>query len=137
MKFLLFVTTCVAILSCGVKSSKTNTAYPATTKDSLLEENYRLLKEYAICRCLYAVPENKAVENLDVSPAVYSNLLNYSGTDTLFALAKKEGEKIAAEKYVDYQNKKASFFRCSQWANSPAIDSLVRKFAVLAAKAGN
>ena len=104
----------------------------SVASDSLAEENFRLLKEFAICQCLYAVPETHPLKDLDISSSVYANLLGYNAIDTLNRLAKIEGEKIVAEKYVDYNNKKAGFFRCSQWANSPRMLSLMRKYALVA-----
>lgn len=132
-KFMFPVFVCVLSTSCFVRSDSSNV--PNTTqrripeKDSLEQLNVRLLKEFAICQCLYAVPENATGRDLDISTAVYTNLLNYVGVDTLARLAKEEGQKIQPEKYSDYQNLKAGFFRCSQWANSKAIDALIRKYA--------
>lgn len=131
MKFLIvLIATCIAI-ACNTSKESTgsNNSNAQAETDSLLQKNYRLLKEYAICRCLYATPENQSVESQDISPSVYANLVSYAGIDTLGALARQEGQKIIPEKYADYQNKKATFYRCSEWANSPMLDSLLWKFA--------
>ena len=92
----------------------------SVASDSLAEENFRLLKEFAICQCLYAVPETHPLKDLDISSSVYANLLGYNGIDTLNRLAKIEGEKIVAEKYVDYNNKKAGFLNVASGLIHPA-----------------
>lgn len=139
MKKLLLIILSFNLASCLFKGNPSKN--PAVSKEvfvseKALEQNhYRLLKEYAICQCLYAAPGNEAVAGQDVSPAVYANILNYVGVDTLASLATKEGLNLKPEKYSDYENKKAPFFRCSQWANSPAIDSLIRRYAAFSVAA--
>jgi len=125
----------IGLISCTPKinSSRKLIAADDRKKDSVENANYNLLQEYAICRCIYNVPENKASEGFDISPSVYANILNYRGTDTLALLAKAEALKIKPEKYIDYQNKKATFARCSQWAKSKGVDTLIRMFAKTAA----
>lgn len=135
MKYYFYFSLVMCLVSCTSKinSSRHSIAGNYGKRDSVENVNYNLLQEYAICRCIYNVPENKGSEGLDISPSVYANILNYRGTDTLAVLAKEEALKIKPEKYVDYQNKKATFARCSQWAKSKGIDTLVRMFAKTAA----
>jgi hypothetical protein len=133
MNILYYLIICSLFFSCLIKSNvKSNSKIEQDKrieKDSLKQFNYQLFKEFAICKCLYAVPENKEMKNRDVSPSIYANILNYIGIDTLNYLATIEGQKLQPEVYVDYENKKGAFFRCSRWANSPKIDSLLQQLA--------
>lgn len=124
----------VALAACGYKNSTTgNKAVPSRTasaaRDSTEQMTYRLLKEYAVCRCLSFTPEGRSLGDADISPSVYANILHYAGVDTLNALARSAGEKIAPERYLDYGGKRAAFFRCNRWAESPTVDSLIRRYA--------
>lgn len=128
-----FIIICIIGCTSKINPSKDLRSTENKQKDSVEITNYNLLQEYAVCRCIYSVAENKASEEFDISPSVYANLLNYRGTDTLAVLAKYEALQIKPEKYIDYQNKKATFARCSQWAKSKGIDSIIRMFAKTAA----
>lgn len=140
MKLSYIIIICFVFVSCFFRNASKNQLSKKqnsiTEKDSLEQLNYRLLKEFAICRCLYSVPENQAVEAYDISPSIYADILNYVGIDTLSLLAKKEGQNMQPSKYGDYHNKKAIFYRCSQWANSSGIDSLIRKYAAFSVAEG-
>lgn len=116
------------IVSCSSSKSRTH-SFSNSRLDTLINERNDFLREYALCECVNNGYREKGNNTDDVSPAIYADVLNWWGIDTIAILAKKAAQEIKAEKYQDYKGKKAAFFRCNQWLKKKEIDSLIKQYA--------
>jgi hypothetical protein len=102
-------------------------------KDSLINEKYKALQGFALCKCVYNVPENTENKKYDISPSIYADIVNFWGIDTLEVLAEAHAKSIKLSTYQDYKGKRPTFISCTEWVNSKNIDSLIKKYAIASA----
>ena len=131
MKYILCFAVISFVVSCcpKINTAKKLSAITTVNNDSVENLRYIYLKGFATCKCVYAVPENSAGRVMDISPSIFADIVNFWGIDTLSHLANEEAQKIKLSKYKDYQNKKPTFIHCYEWANSPCMDTSIRKYA--------
>jgi hypothetical protein len=87
-----------------------------------------LLKEYFLCACITEGLKDKQIEELDISQAVYFNVLRYSPEAFLEVkdFAKKFVETIPPSPIEDLGNKKAIILNCIDTYKSNKLDTFIK-----------
>ncbi len=128
MRYLLILLIATSFVACHKKEAQQSVA---TQRDSVLNEQRDLLKEYALCKCLYYANNKDSVVANDISISIYREISDYgdkSVYDLTDSASKKAANAILPTQIADYDGKKPILMRCLEFYKSKSLDSLVKSF---------
>lgn len=109
-------------------TAKMNTVSTKNQDSTIILQQRELLKEYALCQCLYYGFKEEGISQNDISLSFYNELSLYSNVaqSRIDSISKIVVNSIAPSNHIDYKGKKAIIYTCMQFYKSNVLDSLVK-----------
>jgi len=117
-----------AVAGCLSVRKSAKAGNPSTpVADSVMLSQRQLLKEYALCQCIYHAYDKMGMDSVESSLSIYhENLLySYESEMAIDSIAAFVSRSVEAPNSGDYKGRRAVLFTCTQFYKSRYLDSII------------